>query len=202
MIDSSVYLCQSKKMMDKKQQLIETAFSLFYRHGIHAVGINSILKQANVAKKTLYSYFDSKESLVNAVLAYRDDSFIDWLAARMQEQRAGKAALLAMFDALDDWFNDRVESLAPFNGCLFINTCSEYGDPATPQHQQCHQHKLRVRALIQQQVEALHLKTDKNYLVDMLAMLKEGAIVTAQVQGDRQAALKARQLAESLLEKV
>ncbi len=28
---------------DKKQQLVETALTLFYRHGVHAVGINQIL---------------------------------------------------------------------------------------------------------------------------------------------------------------
>ncbi len=33
----------------------------------------------------------------------------------------------------------------------------------------------------------------------MLALLKEGAIVTAQVQGDKQAAIKARRLAEQML---
>lgn len=187
-------------MTDKRQQLIESAFALFYKHGIHAVGINQILQQANVAKKTLYSHFDSKEALVEAVLAYRDERFVDWLEARMQQQKPGKAALLTMFDALDDWFNNRVDTLASFNGCFFINTCSEYSDPDTPQHRQCHQHKQRVRALIKKQVEALKAGTDQDALVDMLAMLKEGAIVTAQVQGDKQAAIKARRLAETLLQ--
>lgn len=185
-------------MTDKRQQLIESAFTLFYQHGIHAVGINQILQQAGVAKKTLYTHFDSKETLVQAVLAYRDERFVDWLETRMQQQKPGKAALLSMFDALDDWFNNRVETLASFNGCFFINTCAEYGDPATPLHRQCHQHKQRVRALIRQQVKTMNSKTDQEGLTDMLAMLKEGAIVTAQVQGDKQAAVKAKKLAEQL----
>lgn len=186
--------------MDKKQQLIETAFALFYRHGIHAVGINQILQQAGVAKKTLYSHFSGKEKLVEAVLAYRDEKIVDWLAGRMQQSQPGKPALLAMFDALDDWFNNRVDGLAGFNGCFFINTCAEYGDPATPQQRQCHQHKQRVRSLIRQQVDKLDHCKDRPALTDQLALLKEGAIVTAQVQGDKQAAIKARQLASRLLE--
>lgn len=186
-------------MTDKRQQLIETAFRLFYRYGTHAVGINEILKQSGIAKKTLYTHFDGKASLVEAVLRYRDERFVSWLEQRMQNSEPGKAALLAMFDALDDWFNDRVETLASFNGCFFINTCGEYADPEAVPHQLCHQHKSRVRDLIEVQVTRFARVKDSAWLVDMLALLKEGAIVTAQVQGDKQAAIKARGLAEQML---
>ncbi len=186
-------------MTDKRQQLIETAFGLFYRYGTHAVGINEILKQSRVAKKTLYTHFDSKASLIEAVLRYRDERFLNWLEQRMQASEAGKAAILTMFDALDDWFNDRVETLASFNGCFFINTCGEYADPEALPHQLCHEHKSRVRDLIVAQVKTLAKVKDEAWLADMLALLKEGAIVTAQVQGDKQAAIKARRLAEQML---
>lgn len=186
-------------MTDKRQLLIETAFTLFYQHGVNAVGINQILKQANVAKKTLYTHFSSKEKLVESVLAYRDERFISWLTQRLERKEAGKAALLSLFNALDDWFNNRVEQLANFNGCFFINTTADYGDPASIPHQLCADHKKRVRELIERQVRCLNVD-EPGELTDMLSMLKEGAIVTAQVQGDKQAALKARQLAEQLLE--
>lgn len=186
-------------MTDKRQQLIETAFALFYRYGTHAVGINEILKQSGIAKKTLYTHFDSKASLVEAVLHYRDERFVNWLDQRMQDSEAGKAGILAMFDALDDWFNDRVETLANFNGCFFINTCGEYAEAEALPHQLCCQHKSRVRDLIEAQVKSLGEVKEPEWLVDMLALLKEGAIVTAQVQGDKQAAIKARRLAEQML---
>ncbi|MCX4188151.1 TetR/AcrR family transcriptional regulator, partial [Methylophaga sp. OBS4] len=185
--------------MDKRQQLVEAAFSLFYRFGIHAVGINQILQQAEVAKKTLYSHFASKEALVTAVLDYRDQRFYNWLESRMNQYEPGEQALLAMFHALDDWFNNRVASLDDFNGCFFINTCAEYGDPESPIHQQCNNHKQRVRELIQTQLKAMNIATEKQQeLVDALVLLKEGAIVLAQVQGDKLAAHKARQLALQL----
>lgn len=185
--------------MDKRQQLIEAAFSLFYRQGIHAVGINQILKQAGVAKKTLYAHFESKEALVEAVLAYRDQRFLVWLDTSMQSVKPGKAAILAMFDALDDWFNDRVPTLAAFHGCFFINTCSEYSEPSSTVYQQCQRHKLSVRKLIEQQINQINFDGDKQKLTDNIAMLKEGAIVTAQVVGDKNAAIKAKNLAECLL---
>ena len=185
--------------MDKRQQLIEAAFSLFYRQGIHAVGINQILKQAGVAKKTLYAHFESKEALVKAVLAYRDQRFLVWLDTSMQSVKPGKAAILAMFDALDDWFNDRVPTLAAFHGCFFINTCSEYSEPSSTIYQQCRRHKLSVRKLIEQQVNQINFDGDNQKLTDNITMLKEGAIVTAQVVGDKSAAIKAKNLAECLL---
>ena len=64
---------------DKKQQLVETALSLFYRHGVHAVGINQILEQSAVAKKTLYHHFVSKDELLLATLELRHQRFYQWL---------------------------------------------------------------------------------------------------------------------------
>ena len=66
--------------MDKRQQLINTAFRLFYQNGIHAVGINQILKESGIAKKTLYHHFASKEQLLLAVLEYRDQIFLQWFS--------------------------------------------------------------------------------------------------------------------------
>ena len=187
--------------MDKRQQLIETAFRLFYQHGIHAVGVNQILEEAKVAKKTLYTHFESKEKLLEAVLEYRDARFVDWASRCMQQEQAGKDAILALFDALDDWINDRVESLSAFHGCLFINTCSEYGDPTSTPHQLCRAHKLRIHDLVKSQLLEMAV-SEPDFLADMLTMLKEGAIVTAQIQGDRLAAKKAKRLAEQLLSDV
>lgn len=185
-------------MMDKRQQLIETAFRLFYQQGIHAVGVNQILEEAKVAKKTLYTHFASKDKLLEAVLDYRDARFVEWASQRMQQAGKGQAAILALFDALDDWFNDRVETLAAFHGCLFINTCSEYGDPNSVPYQLCRAHKQRIHELVKQELVEIQA-SEPEYLADMLTMLKEGAIVTAQVQGDKLAAKKAKRLAQQLL---
>ena len=186
--------------MDKRKQLVTTAFSLFYRHGIHAVGINEILKQAQVAKKTLYKHFSGKEALVEAVLSYRDERYVAWLQGRVELATPGIEGIMALFDAMDDWFNNRVETLDSFNGCFFINTCSEYGDPDCVPHQLCKQHKDKVKALIVSQLQQTMLSQARQAeLADAVLLLKEGAIVMAQVQGDRGAAMKAKQFCKNLL---
>lgn len=182
--------------MDKRQQLIQTAFELFYRNGIHAVGINQILQAAGVAKKTLYHHFASKMELILAVIEYRDDIFYHWLASRVEQVKPGYDGLNALFDALDDWINNRVTLLSDFHGCFFINASAEFNDPQHPIQQQCQQHKQRVNRLIERQIRLLGINEPAiPYVTESISLLKEGAIVMAQVQGDLKAAQKAKAMA-------
>lgn len=186
--------------MSRRQDLIDTALKLFYTHGIHAVGINQILEEAGVAKQTLYNHFESKDSLVVAAVERRDDLFFEWLKGRVDSKAPGEEALLEMFDAVDDWVNGRVPSLSEFHGCFFINACGEYSDPSHPVHQRCADHKTRVFKLILEQVEKIKgAGTQAEELANALFMLKEGVIVKAHVEGDSQAAVKAREIARSML---
>lgn len=190
-------------MSEKRQVLIETAFKLFYRKGVHAVGINEILAETGIAKKTLYNHFASKNELISAVVAYRDKCFCDWLEGELNKPEPGIARIDALFDALDDWFNDRAEVLLPFRGCFFINVSGEYSDPADPIHQQCMKHKKNVAVLIKKQVGTLDIGADQvQSLTDSLCLLKEGAIVLAHVQGDKSVALKAKKSAEVMVRSV
>ena len=182
--------------MDKRQQLIQTAFELFYEHGIHAVGINQILQTAGVAKKTLYNHFASKDELIQAVVDYRDENFYNWLASRVDQVKPGYDGLNELFDAVDDWINNKVSLLTDFHGCFFINTCAEFNDPHHPLHQQCQQHKNRVNRLIERQIRALGISESAiDYVTESISLLKEGAIVMAHVQGDLNSAEKAKAMA-------
>lgn len=190
-------------MSAKRLHLISSAFKLFYQKGIHAVGINEILLESGVAKKTLYHHFDSKEALVAATLEYRDQSFIRWLKERLNDAAPGSEKIDALFDALDDWFNNRTKRLLPFHGCFFINVSGEFGDASHPLHRQCSQHKQNVAELIEKQVQSLDIDTAQiETITDALCLLKEGAITQAHVQGDRNAAVKAKAIAQQLIKAV
>lgn len=184
-------------MNDKRELLIETALTLFYRHGIRAVGINEVLKQSGIAKKTLYHHFAGKEELIAAALEHRDTLFYGWLSAEMAQYSPGLPAIKGLFATLDRWLHGDVEQLSPFRGCFFINTAVEYGQEAEGLRETCQQHKQKVRTLIQSCL------TEKQQaqpgLLDTLCLLKEGAIVTAQVNNDSNAARACLPLLESLL---
>lgn len=49
--------------MNKKEQIIEEARTLFTKYGYKKVSMDEVAKKANVSKKTIYSYFKDKEDL-------------------------------------------------------------------------------------------------------------------------------------------
>ncbi|GAA0684701.1 TetR/AcrR family transcriptional regulator [Marinobacterium maritimum] len=189
-------------MVDKREQLVRAAFDLFYRDGIHAVGVNRVLSESGIAKKTLYHHFPGKDDLVAATVEYRHNAFLLWLEHRL-EAVAGKKAVDALYDALDDWFNGRDDALQPFHGCFFINVSAEFGDPEHPIHRLCAEHKRQVAAIVRCKLAACLDDNEKTeQLLEALMLLKEGAIVQAHVAGDKQAALKAKDVARMLLASV
>ncbi|MDK2778994.1 MAG: TetR/AcrR family transcriptional regulator [Pseudomonadota bacterium] len=185
--------------MDKQQQLITTAFRLFYRNGIHATGINQILKEAGVAKKTLYHHFPGKDDLLLAVLNYRDQRFTGWMMKALEQATDAETLCDAWFMALDDWFNSRAEELLPFRGCFFIHTAAEYSDPAHPVHQQCQRHKQQLQQALQQRLSTCLDDRRATELARSWALLKEGAITSAAVGGDLSAARQALTIARHSL---
>ena len=183
--------------MTKPDLLIHTAFKLFYQHGIHAVGINLILQESGVAKKTLYHHFSSKETLLEAVLIYRDQVFMDWLISRMMAAGEGKTAVLGLFDALDDWFHDKVDVLLPFNGCFFAKANGEFSDHAV--NELCQRHKQNITSFIQANLIGCSSVLSSADLAQSISVLKEGAIAQAYVAGDLDAAKRAKAMAVALL---
>src|SRR5438876_8624381 len=91
---------------DGRARVLETAYQLFQRHGLHGVGVDRIVAEADVAKTTLYRHFASKDDLVTAVLEHHRQVWTkDWLQAEIERRSTTPAGqLLALFDAFDSWF--------------------------------------------------------------------------------------------------
>src|SRR6201998_4003995 len=54
----------SSERIPPRERLLAVASELFYRHGIRAVGVESIAAAAGTNKMTLYRHFNSKDELV------------------------------------------------------------------------------------------------------------------------------------------
>lgn len=62
-----------------RSRLLESATKLFTTEGIRVIGIDRILREADVAKASLYSLFGSKDALVIAYVEALDEKFRqDW----------------------------------------------------------------------------------------------------------------------------
>ena len=50
-----------------RARILETACTLFYQHGVRAVGVDLVVEKAGVAKTSLYRHFRTKDDLIAAL---------------------------------------------------------------------------------------------------------------------------------------
>jgi AcrR family transcriptional regulator len=171
-----------------------TAWRLFYRDGLRAVGIDTILAEAGVAKMTLYNHFASKEELIIAILEKRDLELRASLMAKVESAGTDPVQrLLAVFDWHEGWFGSE-----GFKGCVFIRAISEYPEPTHPIHQAAWRHKVAVKTALTDLCAAAGAR-DAAALAETLSFLIDGAIFSAHATQTTAAARSARATAEQLL---
>ncbi|KAA0686914.1 TetR/AcrR family transcriptional regulator [Neorhizobium sp. P12A] len=184
----------------RSEHLVNVALRLFYTHGFHATGIDRILDEAGVAKMTLYKHFRSKDQLILAALKKRDEVFREWLTTAMEQAgKDPKAKMLAMFDALDDWFHGRALGTLGFHGCAFIKAAGEFDSFDHPAHIASAEHKQLIVDYLSGLARAAGAR-DPETLAEQFALLKEGAIVTAQIRGIDGVAQQAKQIAKQIID--
>lgn len=185
------------KKSDARQRIVETAERLFYAEGVRTVGIDRIIAESEVAKMTLYNHFPSKDDLILAVMQYREEKF-DGMFEKWMERHASKGMdrLIAFFAALKDWFQS-----PGFRGCMFINAHVELADSKHPASKFSATHKERFHELIRQIVEGTAGSKAANSVAPAIALLVEGAIVTAVMEESSKPADVAREAALALVAK-
>ncbi len=69
---------QFEEIREKRKKLIlETALELFANEGYHNTSISRIANEAKISKGLLYNYFKSKEELLNEILSFGIDEFVN-----------------------------------------------------------------------------------------------------------------------------
>jgi AcrR family transcriptional regulator len=181
--------------VNARDRLIDTAITLFNRHGFHATGVDRIVAVARVAKKTLYAHFPSKEDLILAALSRKRAAFADkFLPAVLASSGDPKDRLLALFELAKSWFND-----PDFYGCIFVNAAVEYSEPSHPINASAREYKTLLRNFARDQAQA-GAAADPEDLADKIALLFEGATTVAQVSARPDAATTAKVIAAQLIE--
>lgn len=178
----------------KRDDLVQKSLQAFYRGGFHAIGMDRLAKETGVSKTAMYKHFRSKEELILATLRLRDEQFRNWLMRRVEALAvAPKDQLLAIFDALKEWFEE-----PGFKSCMFIKASSEYQDKSHPIHATSAEHKRLLREYFRKLTEQTDAP-DPESLAQQLLILKEGAIVLAHLHGPNDIAREARAAAEVLI---
>jgi AcrR family transcriptional regulator len=107
---------------EARERILRTAYELFHRDGVTAVGVDRIVAKAGVAKTTLYRHFRSKDDLVVAVLERHEELWTSgWLELEVERRATSPQERIPVtFDVLDEWL--RTEG---YEGCLFTNSLLE-----------------------------------------------------------------------------
>jgi AcrR family transcriptional regulator len=180
---------------DARQRILDTAYELFSRKGIRAVGVDEILRRAEVAKATLYRHFRSKDELVLAFLEQRELLWTrDWVEreARSRGEKP-EEQLLAIFDAFDEWFHQD-----DFEGCSFINVMLEWADRSHPIGRASVLHLANIRGFLTTLATEAGLREPETFAHSWHILMK-GSIVAA-AEGDADAAQRAKAMGRALIE--
>ena len=185
---------QAEPTADARERIVSTAYDLFARHGLRAIGVDRIIAEAGVAKTTLYRHFRSKDDLVLAVLQRRQELWLGgWLLPAIEARgNTPDAQLLAMFDAFDEWFRRE-----DYEGCLFANSLIESHDRMSPVGAESVTRLAHIRAVIRSLAEQAGVR-DAHTFAHQWHILLLGSIVQA-AEGHAEAAHQARAVAELLI---
>lgn len=177
-----------------RERILATAYELFTRRGIRSVGINEIIASSGVAKASFYRNFRSKDDLVLAVLARREQNWtkglVDAGARRLGD--TAQERLLAIFDVFDEWFACRDD----FEACSFINVLLEMG-AVHPLGRASIDYLANIRRMVRDWAEEAQLREPEEF-AHCWHILMKGSIIAA-AEGDTNAARRAKRMAASLI---
>lgn len=181
-----------------RQRIIETASDLFYHKGYNLTGINEIIREAGIAKATLYSHFKSKEAICLAYLQYKNQTFLKDIKAFIQKEEVGKAKILGLFEFLNSFFQDTA-----FNGCWCLNTISELPKEDVVIRQEIQHQKRGLLSYIQSLIAANLAMQDKEEQITLsrqIYLLYESAISESYLHQDNWPIETAKKSCEKILQ--
>ena len=165
--------------------------------GIRVVGIDRILRDADVAKASLYSLFGSKDNLVVAYLEALDQQWReDWEELASQREKP-EDRIIAFFD-----LTIRNEPRNHYRGSHFQNAASEYPRPEEESEERIRHAAMEHRRWCRDTMA--ELLTEKfgyasRSLADQLMIFLDGGMVGAKMSRNVGPLETARGIAKQLL---
>jgi AcrR family transcriptional regulator len=175
-----------------RERILAVARDLFYRHGIHPVGVELNAESAQTNKMTLYRHFRSKDDLVvEVVRGLAADGDAVW--ARLAETYPAdpRRRLAAWVDHVEEILTSRYE-----RGCALANAAVEL-QPDHPARVVIEEYKQRKRDHLVTLFEAARYRFPER-LADEVFLLFEGARISIQCGGAGPASRVVRMLRDLL----
>lgn len=173
-----------------RDRILAAASDLFYRHGIHVVGVEAIAEAALTNKMTLYRQFKSKDELIVAYvseLAREGDAL--WAAIRDAHPGDPARRLEAWITHVEDILTRKQE-----RGCALANAAVEL-QPGHAARAIIEAYKQRKREWLVELFRDADMR-DPELLADEVFLLFEGARISLQCGGIGPASRLVRMLRE------
>src|SRR5947209_8488792 len=171
-------------------RLLAAATDLCGKHGIRAVGIDRILREADCAKASLYSSFGSKDALVIAYLTELDVADRNRFAQAIESVTDPVARVLMFFDLAHS------KGLRhDYPGCLYSSAASEF--PGV-RFEPIDEHRRWVRATLSGLLKTAGVRRPA-LLARQIQLLYDGALVASKVEQSVEPIRFGRGLAEDAI---
>ena len=162
---------ETQKQSDPRKRILEVADRLFYAEGVRATGTEKIMAIAEVAKATFYRHFESKDALVLAYLANRDQALWDYLSQPTPAKNLREA--LVKFEQYANW--------PEVIGCPFLRIASEYPDTTHPFHRLAIQHQNKILKYLTDLLKPFAI--EKGAAAAAILSVIDGALSTRMLYG-------------------
>lgn len=171
-----------RKSEQTRQRIIDAAYESFWRSGYTRTNVDSIAGRAQLTKRTLYSYFRSKDDLLAAVLIHYGELAAQRLRRigdRMPEDRDGMVE--SFFGQLAGW----ASATPRWSGSGFTRLVVELADlPGHPARAIARRHKTTLEAWLAGRLTRARVTRPKQRAREIM-LLMEGAMALMLIHNDR-----------------
>jgi AcrR family transcriptional regulator len=181
-----------------QERILKTAISLFNEHGVNVIGIDQIIAESNVSKRTFYNYYPSKNDLILAYLEFWDTFRFNNLEKHITALKVHdpKTEILTVFDSLNDWI-----AQSDFHGCNFTRGLSDFTTSESGMLlEKVNEHFSKASGFIGERLAKLVKPAKAKTLLPQLLSLIVGAMVVAHATGNKNIAILNKGIAKTLLE--
>ena len=177
-----------------RERILATASELFYKNGIHAVGVDLVVEKSGIAKTSLYRHFGNKDALVAAFLEAEDaDFWRQWDAIASRHAHDPSAEL----DDYLAWMDTRLRRPG-YRGCPQLNVAAELANPKHPARRVAVEHKERMRRRLTEIAVRMELR-NADSVGAQLALAFDGAFMSAPLGAGERMAVTLRESVRALI---
>lgn len=177
----------------KRNEIVELALARFYDGGFLATGVDSVIADSGISKRTLYKYFPSKDDLIEAVLgAYAGSVGASLFEPVHSSGLEAPAKILMCFDIR----RNMLES--DCRGCLAIRGSQEFPGQSERLLLKCRELGAYVEAQFVDLCREAGFDAPED-LGTQITVLFQGALLLSQAYGNSHPFDAAKAAADTLL---